>query len=77
MEVPGRWEEVDVAAKLVWVGIGVLVLMIVGSMVISAIGALFKIVMYLAVGLLVVGGALVVVGKARHALRGAGRRELP
>lgn len=67
----------DMGRTLVWITVGVIALLIVGSMVISAIGALIKLILYLVVGLLLVGGALAVVAKARGAVRGRTRRELP
>ena len=61
---------------LVWATVVVIALLLLGSLVLSTIGFLLKIALYVALAVLVVGGAMVVVGKARDALRG-GRRELP
>jgi hypothetical protein len=65
-----------VGRTLVWATVVVIALLLLGSLVLSTIGFLLKIALYVALAVLVVGGAMVVVGKARDALRG-GRRELP
>jgi hypothetical protein len=65
-----------VGRTLVWATVVVIALLLVGSMVLSAIGWLLKIALYVALAILVVGGAMAIVGKARDALRGGDRREL-
>ena len=59
-----------------WATVVVIALLLLGSLVLSTIGLLLKIALYVALAVLVVGGAMVVAGKARDALRG-GRRQLP
>jgi Family of unknown function (DUF5326) len=54
----------------------VIVLMVVGSLVISLVGTLFKLAFYLLVGVIVVGGAFYVVGKLRRGVEGRGRRQI-
>jgi hypothetical protein len=61
---------------LVWATVVVVALLLVGSMVLSAIGWLLKIALYVALAIMIVGGAMMIVGKARNFLRGERRREL-
>jgi len=61
---------------LVWATVAVVALLLVGSMVLSAIGWLLKIALYVALAIMIVGGAMMIVGKARNFLRGEWRREL-
>ena len=60
-----------------WVVLAVIVLILVGSFVLSLLGALLKLGFYLIVGALVVGGGLYLVGRARRSLGGHQRRQLP
>jgi Family of unknown function (DUF5326) len=59
---------------LIGVVVAVIVLMVVGSLVISLVGTLFKLAFYLLVGVIVVGGAFYVVGKLRRGVEGGGRQ---
>jgi hypothetical protein len=61
---------------LVWATVAVVALLLVGSMVLSAIGWLLKIALYVALAIKIAGGAMMIVGKARNFLRGERRREL-
>ena len=61
---------------LVWATLVVVALLLVGSMVLSAIGWLLKIALYVALAIMIVGGAMMIVGKARNFLRGERRREI-
>jgi hypothetical protein len=61
---------------LVWATIVVIALLLLGSFVLSAIGWLLKIALYVALAIMIVGGAMMIVGKARTFLRGERRREL-
>jgi hypothetical protein len=61
---------------LVWATLVVVASLLVGSMVLSAIGWLLKIALYVALAIMIVGGAMMIVGKARNFLRGERRREL-
>ena len=60
-----------------WVVLAVIVLILVGSFVLSLLGTLLKLGFYLIVGALVVGGGLYLVGRARRSLGGNQRRQLP
>jgi hypothetical protein len=60
-----------------WVLLGGVVLILVGSLVVSALGALLKLGFYLIVGALVVGGGYYLYGRARRAVGGDRRRRLP
>jgi hypothetical protein len=64
-----------VTKNLIWLVLGVLVLIVIGSIVISLLGLLLKLALYLLLGALVVGGGYYLYGRARRAVRG-GRREL-
>ena len=57
---------------LLWVAVGVIVLIVFGSFVVSLVGTLVKLVTYLLVGVLIVGGAMYVVGKVRRGIQGEG-----
>jgi uncharacterized protein DUF5326 len=61
---------------VLWGVVGVVALILLGSLVVSLIGVLFKVALYLLVGLAVVGGAMYLVGKVRRGLPGSGRRSL-
>lgn len=61
---------------VLWGIVGVVALVLLGSLVVSVLGALFKLAFYLLVGLAVVGGALYVVGKVRRGLNGSTRRSI-
>jgi hypothetical protein len=61
---------------VVWGIVGVVALVLLGSLVVSVLGALFKLGFYLLVGLAVVGGALYLVGKARRGVGGSTRRSI-
>ena len=61
---------------VVWGIVGIVALVLLGSLVVWALGALFKLGFYLLVGLAVVGGALYLVGKVRRALNGSPRRSI-
>jgi Family of unknown function (DUF5326) len=60
-----------------WVVLAGIVLIVVGSLVVSLLGALFKLGFYLIVGAVVVGGGVYLLGRARRSLRGSQRRQLP
>jgi hypothetical protein len=60
--------------KLVWATVAVVALLLVGSMVLSAIGALLKFAIYLAIAVMIVVSVLYLVDKARSGLRGDRRR---
>ena len=64
------------ARTLIWVAVGVVALIVLGSIVMSLLGALLKFAFYLVVGALVVGGGLYLAGRARRAVRGRRYREL-
>jgi len=64
------------AKTLIWVAVGVVALIVIGSIVMSLIGAILKFVLYLVVGALVVGGGLYLVRRTRRAVRGGRFREL-
>jgi predicted membrane channel-forming protein YqfA (hemolysin III family) len=55
-----------VAKNLGWLVLGIVALVVIGWLVISLLGALIKILFYLLVGALVVGGVVYLVGKARR-----------
>jgi hypothetical protein len=57
--------------------LGAIALIVVGSLVVSVIGALFKLALYLIVGAVVVGGGLYVYRRARRSITGTQRRQLP
>ena len=59
------------AKALVWVGIGIVVLLAVGSLVVSLMKALLSLTFYLFVGAVVVGGLWYVF----HCLKSAGTRD--
>ena len=61
---------------VVWGIVGVVALVLLGSLVVSLLGALFKLGFYLLVGLAVVGGAYYLVGKARRSVGRSTRRSL-
>jgi Family of unknown function (DUF5326) len=61
---------------VVWGIVAVVALVLLGSLVVSVLGALFKLGFYLLVGLAVVGGALYLFGRARRGVTGAGRRSI-
>jgi predicted membrane channel-forming protein YqfA (hemolysin III family) len=58
-----------VAKNLGWLALGIVALVFIGWLVISLLGALIKILFYLLVGALVVGGVVYLVGKARRGVR--------
>lgn len=49
------------AGKLMWIGIAVIAFLIIGSFVFSAVAALFKLVIYAALLVMLVGGAILLV----------------
>jgi hypothetical protein len=61
---------------VLWGIVGIVALVLLGSLVVSLLGALFKLGFYLLVGLAVVGGALYLVGRARRSLPGSTRRSI-
>jgi hypothetical protein len=61
---------------VLWGIVGIVALVLLGSFVVSLLGALFKLGFYLLVGLAVVGGALYLVGKARRSVTGSTRRSI-
>ena len=61
---------------VVWGVVAVVALILVGSLVVSVVGALFKLAFYLLVGLAVVGGGLYVLGRVRKGIAGTGRRSI-
>lgn len=65
------------ARNLIWIALAVVALVVVGSLVLSVVGAILKFALYLLVGAAVVGGALYLVGKARGAIRGGRFKQLP
>lgn len=68
--------EAGMGKALLWVLVAVIVLMVVGSVVISLLGTLFKLAFYVLVGVIVVGGALYAVGKVRRSIGGTSRRQI-
>lgn len=62
---------------ILWILAAVILLIIVGSVVVSVLGTLIKLAFYLLVGALVVGGGIYLVGRARRSLGGDRRRQLP
>jgi hypothetical protein len=52
--------------KLLWIAIAVVLLIIVGSVVVSFLGTLLKLAFYLIVGAAVVGGLFYLFGRARQ-----------
>jgi hypothetical protein len=63
-----------VAKNLVWLALGVLVLIVIGSIVVSLLGLLLKLVLYLVLGALVVGGGYYVYARTRRSVRGGPRQ---
>ena len=63
------------AKNLVWLALGVLVLIVIGSIVVSLLGLLLKLAVYLVLGALVVGGGYYLYARTRRSVRG-GPREL-
>lgn len=61
---------------LVWVALGAVALVIVGWVVLSLLGTLLKLALYLLVGAVVVGGAIYIAGRARAAIRGGRFKQL-
>lgn len=61
------------AKTLAWVALGIVVLFVVGSLVVSLLKALFSLVFYVIVGALVVGGCWYVYQRLKS---GAGRRQI-
>jgi hypothetical protein len=61
---------------IVWGVVGVVALVLLGSLVVSLLGALFKLGFYLLVGLAVVGGGLYLYRRARRSLSGTTRRSI-
>jgi uncharacterized membrane protein YdfJ with MMPL/SSD domain len=61
---------------LLWVVAGIAGLIVVGAVVMSVVGALLKLFAYLLVGVLVVGAAMVLVGRSRKAVRGGRPRQI-
>lgn len=58
-----------VGKTLIWVALGMVALIFVGWLVLSLLGTLVKLAFYLLIGVVVVGGAIWLVGKGRAALR--------
>ena len=63
------------AKNLVWLALGVIVLIVIGSIVVSLLGLLLKLALYLVLGALVVGGGYYLYGRTRRSVRG-GRRQI-
>ena len=61
------------AKNLVWLALGVLVLIVIGSIVVSLLGLLLKLALYLVLGALVVGGGYYLYTRARRSVRGCPR----
>jgi hypothetical protein len=61
---------------VLWGIVGIVALVLLGSFVVSLLGALVKLGFYLLVGLAVVGGALYLVGRARRSVTGSTRRSI-
>jgi hypothetical protein len=61
---------------VVWGIVGIVALVLLGSLVVSLLGALLKLGFYLLVGLVVVGGAVYLVRRARRSLTGSTRRSI-
>lgn len=59
-----------------WLVVGVVALILIGSLVVWVFGALLKLAIYLLVGAAVVGGAMYLVGKARRGIGGNRRKML-
>jgi len=57
----GRSAETALAGKLMWIGIALIAFLIIGSFVFSALAALFKLVIYVALLVMLVGGATLLV----------------
>lgn len=66
-----------VAKNLFWIALAVVALVVLGSVVLSVLGAVLKFALYLVVGAAVVGGGLYLVNKARGAIRGGRFKQLP
>ena len=62
---------------LMWVVLGAIALILVGSLVLSLVGVLFKLALYLILGAVVVSGGLYLYRKARRSITGIQRRQLP
>jgi hypothetical protein len=60
-----------------WVVLGGIALILVGSLVVSLFGTLLKLVFYLLIGAAVVGGGMYLYGRAKKSLSGSKRRQLP
>lgn len=61
---------------IVWGVVAVVALVLLGSLVVSLLGALLKLGFYLIVGLAVVGGGLYLYRRARGAVPGSTRRSI-
>jgi hypothetical protein len=61
---------------VLWGIVGIVALVLLGSLVVSLLGALLKLGFYLLVGLVVVAGAYYLVGKARRGIGGSTRRSI-
>jgi len=65
-----------VLKNLIWIVLGVIALVLVGSLVLSLLGLVLKLAVYLVVGAVVVFGGLWVVGKLRKGLPGRSDKQL-
>jgi hypothetical protein len=62
---------------LVWAALAVVGLIFVGWLVLSLLGTLLKLALFLFVGAAVVGGAVYLVGRAKRSVRGGNFKQLP
>jgi hypothetical protein len=65
-----------VGKAVLWLVLGVVGLILVGMLVMSVVGVLFKFAWYLIVGAVVVGGAYYLVAKVRRSLGGGRHKQI-
>jgi len=70
MMVAFRQEGTTVGRTLVWVAVGVVVLLLLGTLVVKVVAALMKLALSALILVILVGGALYLIGRARGGLRG-------